>query len=78
MRNAGDIKSPGEVVDDVDDPVSTHPDSPFLIAAFQFFASGRPRGYSKQFKTPLRMSLAFTSASGMRFSCRRERETSTS
>ena len=42
MRNAGYINNAGEVVNDVDGPVVTHANPPFLISAFEFFTAGRP------------------------------------
>jgi hypothetical protein len=43
MSNARHIYAFGSIVDDIDNPVITNADSPFVIAALEFLATGRAR-----------------------------------
>ena len=51
MGNPGHVDGFRGVVDFVDGPVITDPDTPFLIAALELFAARRPWRVSETFQT---------------------------
>ena len=45
VRDPRHIDGSGSIVNDVNDPVVTNTNSPFVIAALEFFAAWRPRSW---------------------------------